>query len=249
MIKALQHGLELLGLVGANGSEGVSISEASSYTGLHPSSCMRLMHTLEQYGYIMRFAGGKRYYPGPRSKVPLSERPLDEQLTKIGVPFMEALTASIRETAVLVCLSHDRRNSLCAMDSMQMRISVPNDFYHTSVYRSTAGRMLLAYLSPVELDGFVRRNGLPTGLWPEAKTRARLQVLLRRIRRKGQYWDTNPDNISSTAVPVLMGNTVVAAVGVYLPATRFQGPHRGRIMEETRRCGNGISAALSARSK
>jgi DNA-binding IclR family transcriptional regulator len=67
---ALQRGLLLLELM-VNAGRALTLTELAELSGLHASTVHRLMQTLTQTEHVFR-DGGKRYYAGPRSYLPLS---------------------------------------------------------------------------------------------------------------------------------------------------------------------------------
>lgn len=67
---ALQRGLLLLELM-VNAGRALTLTELSELSNLHVSTVHRLMQTLMQSEHVFR-DGGKRYYAGPRSYLPLS---------------------------------------------------------------------------------------------------------------------------------------------------------------------------------
>ncbi|MDD5484142.1 MAG: IclR family transcriptional regulator C-terminal domain-containing protein, partial [Kiritimatiellae bacterium] len=105
---------------------------------------------------------------------------------------------------------------------------------------------------------FVAENGLPGDSWPQANSLKKLKTELEKIRRQEWIAHQPGKDLVGVACPIREngqaraknggGDSVVAALGIFLPAFRFKGAHKKAIIKEMTAAAAGISARLASQS-
>jgi DNA-binding IclR family transcriptional regulator len=104
----------------------------------------------------------------------------------------------------------------------------------TSVYGSATGRVVLAYLSQVEQDEYVRTFGLPGDQWSDASSPGALKLELERIRDAGMAKRLSEDGYAIYLAGLVFGpgHRVLASILVTLPTIRFHDQYQRLILSE-----------------
>ncbi len=116
-VRAVDRALALL-LAFGDGDGALPLVEVARRAGLHPTTALRLLGTLEGHGFVQRLGSGG-YALGPQLLI-LGERfrrglRLEEQVT----PVLERLRDASRESAAFFVREGDRRRCLFRRDSPQ----------------------------------------------------------------------------------------------------------------------------------
>lgn len=198
-------------------NEYLTLSEAAEAAEISHVSAYNLLKTLEECGYIRHSARGK-YEEGAKNGALSAGPNLSHRLCELAHPILERAASGGNESFVLVTLSNARRVEL-------LRIGKIKNSHHArfeanaQLYAMRTTRAILAWYSPVQLEYFVRRNGLPDeAAWPECKqSRTGLRHELDKIRGNGGCCDIH-GQLTATAVPVFDDNgEVIASLGCYSP--------------------------------
>jgi IclR family transcriptional regulator, acetate operon repressor len=213
---ALERAVELLHHLGEQ-PEDPTVAELATEAGMPTSTAYRLLAELEQHGLVRR---------GPDSTVALgtrlvalgrtAEAGLRERLVEPAAPVMEALCRDTGETVILT--------AACALEAIVLHV-VETELHSVRLSyavfrrgpmdRGASGKILAAYLEPVErarLLEAVGRPGLENEL--EAVRRARLAVTVAEL----------DDGAAAVAAPILdRRGRLVAGLSVAGPAERVSG--------------------------
>ena len=155
---------------------------------------------------------------------------------------MISLAKELQETVLIAVLRQYERVILFQVEGNQ-NLQVRSDIVSsTEVYRTVTGRLLLAYLPDERLESFIIARGLPGR---GVKTRAQLIAALRKIRKDGKVIDTSQPEIAAAAYPIWQNDTVVAALGLFLPKFRFKGEHRRKVLAGLEATANEITRRLT----
>lgn len=216
MIKVIQKAFDVLEYVYRHPDPVLPQDLARQFTLSQPTA-VRLLRDLTELGYLEQVGARKGYRRGPMSFV-LTDSPesefvrfasfhIEETARRIG----QAIVLSRRHRNWRCILCHHNHNPAFVVDAD--RIRTPN------LYRTTSGRLLLAYADKNELDDIVRIDGLPSREdWPEiAKRRDTLDTQLAKIRHAGQV-ELHPSRDGQShalALPLFRNGVLFGAVTVY----------------------------------
>lgn len=241
MIQVLRRALTILEYIAGQPEAPRGVTEIAAQVGLNPATCARILKELAEAGYLEQTAPRKGYVLGPMAYVLAARGPYRRDLTQAAEPLMAQLAQETGETVLLAVLRQGRRIVLSQIEggrSVQVRGDLLQRY---NPYESATGRLLLAHLSPAELRLVRARHGEPGPEWPEARGAERLNEALARLRGEELVLRAVGTDVVGIACPIRQGPDVVAALGLYLPAHRFAGEHRDRVLRGVRR----VAAAVS----
>ncbi|GAB3879000.1 IclR family transcriptional regulator [Terrabacter terrigena] len=215
--------------------------------GIHKSTALRLLQTLEKHGFVQRRGDPPEFTLGLRL-VELSQTLLEEldirqvaraQLMRLGAETGETIHLALRDGAQVVYL--DKVESIHPV-RMYSQVGARADAYCTGV-----GKVLLAYTDPASWPQMDMRRFTDNTI----TSREEMLQAAKEIRQEGWGWDEreHEDSIRCIAAPVFgPGGAVAAAVSISVPTSRLSAEQLARhvplLLDATRE----ISRALGGRS-
>lgn len=247
-LQTLRRGLAMLEALAA-WPEGATPKELSQAPGLHLSTTYRLLNTLVASGYVARSPEGGLFRLGSRVAF-LNHGYLAAAGPPPGVvPFVHALQLATGETAMFNKLEGDDI-VVTAVVSGSRPGAYPAGYIGMAgpAHSVAAGKALLAWLPPAQLDAYVARQlAAPAALFPLTAPDA-LRAELGRIREDGYALDRGEENpdVCCVAAPVATRSDVVGAISVVGPCARLRRQQDGLIpivLEVARAIGALLKAA------
>ncbi|OGJ87546.1 MAG: hypothetical protein A2268_03850 [Candidatus Raymondbacteria bacterium RifOxyA12_full_50_37] len=213
---------------------------------INPPTAHNLLKTLLELGYVQK----------KDNLYSISDRFFDAFVTpfkfgylwKIAEPLLRALSDTIKETVVLAVYHEGKRRIVGGHVSHQHSVIAPIDpEAETIMYSKPTGRVLLAHLDQTELRAYVEKNRFPGPAWDNITTFEALDAGCQIVRRNGYSMnDPEKNEIAAFAVPILRKDcTLVAALGTYLPATRYQSDIKQLLLDALRGTASTISLKLN----
>lgn len=248
-VRALERALQILGAFSLEEPE-LSLSDLSMATDLPPSTTLRLLTILAQFGYVEKSPDTDRYRIG----VGMFERgSIYIQTTSLEAEAAEPLETLARET--------NQTASLAVLDR--------TDIVHIAVYQpdrairyfapvgqremahcTGLGKVLLSGLSEEQVDEIVAQRGLPGRTDRTITTIATLRANLTEIREKGYAIDNEESlvGLRCVAAPIYDDrNRITAAVSASGPAAEFNDATMPGLIDTITRTAAIISARLGHR--
>ena len=231
----------------AEGHPVLNMSETAKLLKINRTTLLRLLHTLEVEGFVERRPNGG--FQVGLSFLELGARALFSQdLVQVAVPVLTRLAETLQLSAHLGVLDGN--------DVLYLVRRTPNTPLASNIragsrlpaHATTMGRMLLAFLTPVEIDALYAGKELQRFSEHTATTAAAVKARAEEDRRAGIAWSDAyfERGISSAAVPVFdFAGTPLGAINVSGPVNAFAGKeHRTVIGAELRAAGLEISRRL-----
>ncbi len=244
-VQSLERAFGLLEAI-AQARQGIGLAELSKKVGLHNSTTFHLVKTMVALGYI-RQDRDKRYRIG-RALFALAAGALDEvELVSLAIPVLEELSQATGESGHFAVRSGDSvvviaKTSSSGAFQLTDRIGVMRPAHGTAL-----GKVLLAALTPAQLDGFLQSHEL-AALTPKTITEPELlRQEVREVARTGVAYDDGELNaeVRCVAVPVHdFTGQVVGALGVSGPIWRLSIPVLQKQTELVKAAARRLSAAL-----
>jgi DNA-binding IclR family transcriptional regulator len=221
-IHSVENAFSLLEALGDNGLE-LGITELCRKIALPKGTVHRLLGTLKNLGYIEQNPQNRKYY------LTVKIFKLGTAVTdKIGlvqiIPYMKELSQQFNETINLAILDRDEIIYLYSVGSdntlkLDLRIGSNQPAYCAAV-----GKVLLAYLSEQELDGYLQRIKLKSYTPYTITSKEYLKKDLKLIRERG-YSFVNEEymaGVSCVAVPIKdQQGKVCAGLSFSVPTVRM----------------------------
>jgi IclR family transcriptional regulator, mhp operon transcriptional activator len=222
-IRALDRGLEVVETVRAGG--GMTLNDLFVRTGLPRATLLRILRTLEEREWIQVGLEGSVYHLGAKMFEPVKASGRHRPLAELAVPILNALGKKVVwPSDVAVCRGHSmlilessRRNSPFVIN----RKAVGR---RPRLLKSAMGRAHLAFCPKEERERLL--EGLRRSTHSDDKPAAMqswVDRVLRQTRAQGYgvrepgYWagaDDYGDEVSSIAVPVMIGQKVIACINL-----------------------------------
>lgn len=246
MIQVIKRALNILDYLARQGDRLSAPSDIARATGLHAATCGRILGTLMSEGYVEQEGCRKGYRLGPTAYMLSICCPYRQDLVSCAEPLVQELSKTTRETVLVAVLQNFTRYTICrAEGSHKVQVTVVVVLRDDPSHFAT-GRLLLAHLPPAELEAYIAHNGLPDkNGWPAACTRQGLLAELASLKSKSDVLSIIDGEIVGLALPIWNGDSVSAALGVYLPISRYSGAHKKMIHKEMKATADAISKRLT----
>jgi DNA-binding IclR family transcriptional regulator len=199
------------------------VSELSREMGLHKSIVSRLLKTLEQGGLVFRDPETERYRLSVNLIALAAQVVSSLEVRELARPWLHQLAEACQETVNLSVLEAGQIVNI--EQSLPQRREVRSFGWvgqSMAPHATAAGKVLLAYLPPAELDGILAK-GL-TRLTRQTLTNPKaLQRELARVRQQG-YGVANEEletGLNAVATPIWdHRGQVIASINIAGPAYR-----------------------------
>lgn len=243
MIQVIQRALDILEYVSSKGNEPVQLSKIAEQAGLSQPTTANIVKALVHKNYLEQ-VGRKVGYRLGIAAYQLTSNPMyDQDLLKAAKEPLKELTAQLNETSLLAVIRNNKRVIVHLEECeqvLQVRTTMIADVYATST-----GRLLIAYLSPKEIDNLIKAIGLPPKkVWPGADTKEGLERELKKIRAEKFVQITTAHHTVGFAVPVYKGETVIAGLSVFVPESRYAESNQGKMFKLIQKTAKKISEEL-----
>ena len=248
-IESLAKGLQVLKLFDEN-TVSLRLRDICDRTGIPMPTAFRIVSTLEEDGFLDRTADGD-LQPGVSVLTLGSAALRGSSLVQVSERPLRHLAETTGETVNLGILIADQvlylarlKNADLVTANVQVGSTLP------AVYTSM-GKLLLAYLSPTELDERIGSHSFVGGAGPNAVTsRSELDERLAVIREQG-YSIQDQElalGLRSVSVPVFgTGSTPAAAVNIAVSSSRHDvASLRGELLDRLQEAASDISTRLKA---
>ena len=241
-VQSVERALNLLELVDAAGSKGISLSDLSNLAGLKTPTAHNLLNTLLALDYARRSERSKRYRLGPRALALGRGRTAMDRLAAAAKGPIRQLNEAVNETIILAVYSGGQRHTISSLESRRdLRVGAQNGA-DDHFYNTATGRSLLAQLDAEEVTALALRLGDRAPLWPEAASQGEFSAELARIAERGVA-QLHKDHVEALAVPLpLSASGMTAALGMYYPAVRGNPERRRTLVSALQKAANNVQA-------
>jgi DNA-binding IclR family transcriptional regulator len=229
----------------ARNREGISLAELSKRVGLHNSTTFHLVKTMVQLGYVNQLADSRKYRIG-RRMFTLAAGALDEiELVSVATPILEKLTGATGEYSHFAIRSGDQIVVVAKTAGTGIFQMVDRTGAVRPGHATALGKVLLAALSPSQLDRYLKTCELHPFTAKTIGERGALQREIEEVRRKGLAFDDGEFDAEArcVAVPVRdFTGRVAGAIGMSGPMWRLS----RQALQEKSKYVRESAAALSA---
>lgn len=245
-VQSLERGLAVIRAFDSEHQD-LTLSDVARATGLTRAAARRFLLTLADLGYVR--TDGRMFALRPRV-LELGYAYLSSLgLPEVALPHMEALVARVHESSSLCVLDGDEIAYVARVPTrriMTVAITVGTRF---PAYATSMGRVLLAGLSPKDLDAHLSGAEL-TALTDKTITSPdKLRTVLTRVSSQGfALVDQELEiGLRSVAVPIRVRERVVAALNVSMHISRGSSEAaRRELLPPLRETADAIEADLAA---
>lgn len=157
-VAAVERALEIMNAF-RMGEGGLSLAVLSERTGLYKSTILRLIATLESFGYVMRTHDGN-YRVGHKPLALGSMFQQTSQSPDVIMPILEALVRATGESASFMIPRGDMRVCLYRVDSSHAVREYLRAGDVKPIHHGAAGRVMQAFLAPADPSGAATRRAM-----------------------------------------------------------------------------------------
>lgn len=245
MIQVIDRAFNILEKISENPQRIWTVSELATLTKLKTTTCFHIVNSLVELAYIERIGMRKGYRLGPAVNRLCHVAAYRPDLIEAADSLLRDFVRVNQETILISVIKGTKRYVICQADSQHKLQVNYNSTVIEDIYYTSSGRLLLASCSEAQIEKFIAKAGLPPdGVWPEALSHEQLLEELHNIRNLPRLITKNP-YLSQIAFPIFDAEKrVIAALGCFLPKTRFKDIHRDAILVDLQK----ISSALSSLS-
>jgi IclR family acetate operon transcriptional repressor len=226
-------------------------AEVARALGVHRSTALRLLGTLERHGLVERDSKSAKYRLGPRIPQLASVVTGESDLREVARPVCEALAAALGETVTLDVLAGDEIVPIEQATGSTSVVSVNWLGRRTLAHCTASGKVILAFGPEA-----VRRRLLAAPLHrstPHTVTdRSQVEAQLDRARKEGfaRTFGELEVGLDAIAAPVYAaGGEVVAAIDVSGPSHRLRSDDRPELARLTLEAAADLSHRLGFRGR
>jgi IclR family pca regulon transcriptional regulator len=246
-VASLERGLCVISAFGADSPE-MTVSEVAKRTGISRAAARRFLLTLEALGYV-REDEQQRYALRPKTLMLGYAFLSSLRLEQLVMPVLRALMKRTTETTNLAMLDAGEVAFVArsvAYRPLHMTIHAGD---RLPAYATSLGRVMLAGLTPDELDAYLERTE-PRSLTPYTCTDPQmLRTLIEQAKREGYALvaDEIAVGIISIAVPVRDAKgRVVAAINISSQSGRWSADEMvGRFLGPILEAASELTPAMS----
>jgi IclR family KDG regulon transcriptional repressor len=250
-IQSLERAFAILEHI-ARHRDGITLAELCKSVGLHSSTTFHLVKTMVQLGYASQHAESKRYKIG-RNVFSLAASALDErELVTRATPVLEVLSGRTSESSHFAIRSGVDVIVVAKTEGTGMFQLVDRAGVVRPANATALGKVLLAALTPAELDRYFDNRELPRFTPKTIVERETLLVELEQVRRQEIAFDDGEFDaeVRCVAVPVydFLGR-VAGAIGISGPMWRLSLQSLQEKARHVRQSASELSAELGYRGE
>jgi DNA-binding IclR family transcriptional regulator len=215
-VRAVDRALEIL-MAFTAGDAQLGAAELTRRTGLSRPTLYRLLHTLQQKGFVLAEGDPQRFRLGPAVGHLAHVWSSGIDLGAVANEGMQRIQEATGETVALFTRVDGERVCVAELPSRQPLSFKRGVGYRERIARGTSGRVILAYLDEANIEAAVQAGPLPI-------PRERFDEDLAQIRVRG--WGCSRDELIAGAVAVAApffraGGAVAGSLAVFGPAVRL----------------------------
>lgn len=247
-VQSLERGLLLLDAFRER--ESLTLAELTAVTGLHRTSTLRLLQTLERNRFVERDAVTRRYRLGT-TVITLGALALARHdVRTVARPVLETLAREAGETVQLVVRDGVDMLVLDGIESSRNLRVGAGVGERRPLHATASGKCLLAGMAEQELETMLGPTQLPARTAHTIVERARLMAEVRQAGAQGYAvnLEESEEGVCFVAAPIFgPGATIVGALAVGGPAERMTARRLQALGRRAGELARQISARLGAR--
>lgn len=241
-VRAVDRALDILVAFTAEDSQ-LSAVELARRTGLSRPTLYRLLHTLQQKGFVLADGEPQRFRLGPAIGHLAHVWTAGIDLSTVAEQGMQRLQAATGETVALFTRMGTERVCVAEIPSRHPLSFKRGVGYRERVALGASGRVILAHLDAATVETAVKAGPLPFA-------RERFDHDLAEIRRRG--WGASRNELIEGAVAIAApffraGGAVAGSLAVFGPAVRIDVARTGEFGQLLAREAQQLSIALGWR--
>mgnify|MGYP001031644445 FL=1 len=217
----------------------LGLTELAARAGLHKSTALRLLSSLERKGFVIRNPVTDKYRLGYRILELAAGAAQPDDLSLVFLPEMERLRDQIGETVSLYVRDGFERIRIQAVQSREAVRRVAPVGARLPLYVGASSKVLVAYAGERFIEEWRTGGNWPEGFQPDA-----FLAQMEQVRREGfaTSFEEREPGVAAMAVPIIgRSGQLAAALSVSGPSSRLTPDvmkrHAGLLKEAAARMG------------
>lgn len=244
MIQVINRAIDILEYLAVEPERPKPLSEIAEHLQLNEGTCANIIKTLVHRKFVDKMEKRQGYLLGSKAYTLTGNEGYKKDLITAAKKEMEKITARLNENSVLAVLNKETRVVLASVSSTHAVQAVTN--LEKRAYDAASGRLLIGMLPDTELQAFLEKYGLPkAGEWDEARDKKSFLKEVSKIKQQGYAIQKTASKIVGLAVPVYMGEKVVASLSIYLPDFRYKNANKNELVDLLAQAADKISRSLT----
>jgi len=243
---ALAGGLKILEFLRGK-AEGVILSEVAGSIGIPKNSTLRLLNTLEAFGYVEREAESRRYRITRRVATLFMDSARDRSLMEAALPAMRALRDAVNETVLISLIERGAGVVLDQIPSTHLFRFVCEPGTFEDLHSSASTKAILAFLPEAVLAALLAGHTFTRYTERTITDPAAFRRELAETAGRGYAVDRGEqgDGVFCVAAPVFdRTGQPVASITITGPADRFARLGFEAMGRSAMTCAHTVSARL-----
>lgn len=212
----------------------LSLAEISEKTGVHKTTLCNILKTLIKLKYI-RKTKHSEYALDAKLFELAQNSATEEKLLKTGRKSIRKLAEKTGEGAMGLMLKNNDIYRFAKANCDFNEIIEDNEIAKVSPYNMASSWTLISGMNGSELEKFIEKHGLPENKhWGKITNPKELAEALSKTRKEGMGFLRAKRDVMETqalAAPIYgPDGTVMASLGLYLPANRFKGTYKRKLV-------------------
>ena len=247
LLGSLRKGLEVIDCF--TRQESWSLAELAGTLAQSKPTIFRILHTLEEFGYLEKDAATGRYTLALRFHTLGSVAVHHEQLRWQALPPLQDLARATGETVHVGILYDGEAICVQAVDGTRLVRMHAFVGKRTPAHASALGKVLLAHLPDAEVDALIAARGLPRFTPHTITDPAALREALHRVRAQGWALDDEEMEIGLRCLGAPITDHAgrpCACVAVSAPAARMDKQRVTELVSQVKATAMRISRMLGS---
>jgi IclR family pca regulon transcriptional regulator len=252
-VRAIKRAVDVLRAIGA-ADEGARLTDIAAAAALHKTTALRVLQTLVSEDFVGYNSHEQIYSIGPAllAVAMRGRRARDlrtvQALERLAMPPMRALRDATGETVVLVARHGDVRVNVAVLLGSYELIASPSVGAQLPLHAGGPGKILLSFLSAVELDAYIHRSNLVSVTPNTISSATELKKELRHVQTVGYATSSSEatEGQESIAAPLVQRGIAIAAINLIVPTVRMNDRRRKELIPRVRSTAAGISQLMDA---
>lgn len=239
MIQVINRAIDILELLSRNIDQKLGLGDIANHLELNHSTCANIIKTLINRGYVEKENG---YRLGPKAFYLGGDFSSQSTLLFKAMESLKLLNQTINEACILAVLRENIRITLHKeMSEHELQATTRDE---KNAYLTATGRVLIANMNDQEKLHYIKKYGLPKGMWPEVLDHNDLLTKLSNIVTEGIAIHYAESEIVGIAVALTQDNIVHASIGIYLPISRFTDQKKDFLIKQLKKTANEINSSM-----
>lgn len=218
MIKSVQKAMDILKILSDNAPNSTSLKSIAEKTGITKPTCVHILNTLCQEGYVIHSSHTLGYKIGPAIHCLTRYGKYKEDLISTCHPILLWLSKKTNYISGLSVIENHEKYIIDHIDNENAIYTDNADIFTDDIYRTASGRIILSHMENKELQEFYDKYGNPShNDWANITSFDELILELKKVRtKKIVYTSTLRDSLYDIgiATAIFKKSKCVGAIGL-----------------------------------